>query len=70
MEEGHPTMNPDTQDFNIRPELYLFVRASESMMDHDSSLNNDECDVLLIYVKTLADRYLALANNPARQRDS
>ena len=40
------------------------------MMDHDSSLNNDECDVLLIYVKTLADRYLALANNPARQRDS
>ena len=60
-------MNPDTQDFNIRPELYLFVRASESMMDHDSSL---KCDVLLTYVKTLADRYLALANNPARQRDS
>jgi hypothetical protein len=59
----------DTQEFSIRPELYLFVRASESIMAHDSSLNNDERDVLLTYVKTLADRYLALADNP-EQRDS
>ena len=63
-------MNTDIQEFSIRPELYLFVRASESIMDHDSLLNNDECDVLLTYVQTLSDRYLALADNPARQRDS
>lgn len=65
-----PHVDTDIQEFSIRPELYLFVRASESIMGHDSLLSNDERDVLLTYVQTLSDRYLALAENPTRLRDS
>ena len=60
-------MTPLREQVHMRQEVRELIRAADTLFANDSSLTEDEREVLATYAQTLVERYLTWFEHPADQ---
>ena len=60
-------MAPIREEVQMRQEVRELIQAADTLFANDSSLTEDEREVLATYAQTLVERYLTWFEHPADQ---
>ena len=60
-------MAPIREEVQMRQEVRELIQAADTLFANDSSLTEDEREVLATYAQTLVERYLMWFEHPADQ---
>ncbi len=60
-------MAPIREGVQMRREVRELIQAAETLFSNDSSLTEDEREILATYAQTLVERYLTWFEHPADQ---